>query len=408
MSTELPGLTIHWLTSDRFDTKPDKSSWTEVGDALASEGASVNIITSFKDRAYHAEGKNVRMVYLNVLDLPMLYRVAFSWSAFTWLRKYAKKHDLIILNQHEMWMLPLLKWSKFNHIHLDIRTLPVVGDSLKDKLDVLLFWKLVMRLFGRSCTSYSFITQRLRRAIEDEFTFSYPDYTIWQSGVNTDFFVDRIQKSSIQVAADNVCTFFYHGSLYRRRGVDRVVDAFSRLPEDIARHCRLIVVGSGRGLNELRAQSERLGLGDRVEFRGLVPYEQIPLEISQADICICPLPDYPEWNVSSPLKVLEYMACARPMILTPIVAHTDVLADQDFVVWTRGDEVDDFVLAMEDAFRQKDELRDHAAKAPDLVRSEWDWSAHGKRFAQYLSKHYIHGNAGVQTQPVPMNSHKGP
>ena len=87
----LQGLTIHWFTSDRFDTKPDKSSWTEVGDSLSRQGAKVNIITSFRDKAYEPTGMQVSMVYLNVLDLPLIYRVAFTVSAVNWLRKMQQK-----------------------------------------------------------------------------------------------------------------------------------------------------------------------------------------------------------------------------------------------------------------------------------------------------------------------------
>ncbi len=68
------------------------------------------------------------------------------------------------------------------------------------------------------------------------------------------------------------------------------------------------------------SKREALGVDDQVQFRGFVPYEHVADEIAQADVCICPLPDRLEWNVSSPLKVFEYMACAKPMILTPIPA----------------------------------------------------------------------------------------
>ncbi len=387
-SKKLQGLSIHWFTSDRFDTKPDKSSWTEVGDALAQQGANVRIITSYADKPYFPENKQVQMVYLKTLDLPLIYRAAFTFSSFFWLLKFATRNDLIILNQHELWMLPLLKLTRFNNVHLDIRTLPVVGDSLKDKLDIILFWKIAMRLFAKSCKSYSFITQRLLEAVENEFSTTYDDYTIWQSGVNTSFFSDVL--STVETPKQiQPYTIFYHGSLYKRRGIDRVVEAFARLPEAILNQSRFVIVGSGSGLEPLRKQVAEFALGNKVELRGLVPYEQIPLQISQADVCICPLPDYPEWNVSSPLKVLEYMACAKPMILTPIAAHTDVLGKESFVVWTQGDDIDNFVAAITHAYECSGELKEAARSAPALVRQMWDWKTHGERFGDYLSTRYM-------------------
>ncbi len=383
----LQGLTIHWFTSDRFDTKPDKSSWTEVGDSLGHQGAKVNIITSFRDQPYSPEGKQVEMVYLSALDLPLIYRVAFTISAFLWLYKNANKNDIVILNQHELWMKPLLSLGGFHNVHLDIRTLPVIGTSLKDRLDVLLFWKVVMRLFSKSCKSYSFITQRLLHAVEQEFSINYDDYTIWQSGVNADEFAKSIVTEQDRQKGKPF-TLFYHGSLYRRRGVDRVVEAWSLLPEELTKNSRFLIVGSGSGLDELKSQVLELGLEDTVELVGFVPYESIPAKIAESDVCICPLPDYPEWNVSSPLKVLEYMACARPMILTPIPAHKDVLDGEPFVIWTTGDHADDFVEAIKTAYTRYSELLKTADKAPDFVKAQWDWKAHGRRFGAYLAKHY--------------------
>lgn len=390
MKKVLSDLTIHWITSDRFDTKPDKSSWTEVGDSLAKHGAVVNIITSYADEPYQPHGLDVNMVYLKVLDLPLIYRVAFTFFVFAHLLRQAKKRDLIILNQHELWLVPLLKLSQFKNVHLDIRTLPVIGTSLKDRLDTFLFWKLVMRLFGRSASSYSFITQRLLSAVEKEFSNKYQDYCIWQSGVNTDFFMRKI-KDAVR-GGDKKFTIFYHGSLYERRGIDRVVEAFALLSPELRDQSQFIIVGAGSGLQALHEQVKRLGLESSIELRGLVPYEDIPQTITEADVCICPLPDYPEWNVSSPLKVLEYMASGKPMILTRIPAHTDVLQGQPFVVWAEGDQAEDFAKAIAQAFEQKESLQESAGVALELVKGQWDWKAHGSRFAAYLAAHYCTGH----------------
>ena len=291
-------------------------------------------------------------------------------------------------------MKPLLKLSGFDNVHLDIRTLPVIGPSLKDRLDVFLFWKMVMRFYGKSCKSYSFITRRLLQAVEEEFSLSYEDYVIWQSGVNTAQFAQSIVTPDLR-KKDKPFTLFYHGSLYRRRGVDRVVEAWANLPHDIRSNSRFLIVGSGSGLDALREQVRELHLQDSVELTGFVPYEDIPAKIAEADVCICPLPDYPEWNVSSPLKVLEYMACARPMILTPIPAHQDVLEGEAFVLWSGGDDVSDFEAVIGKAYQNYSALLEHARMAPDFVRVNWDWEAHGQRLGAYFAKHYP-----VKTQDV--------
>jgi glycosyltransferase involved in cell wall biosynthesis len=383
----LKNKTIQWVTSDRFDTKPDKSTWVEVGDSLGRQGATVNIITSFKKEAYFPAGKAVEMVYLRVLDIPLLYRLFFSLAAYFWLKKNASRDDVVMLNPHELWMKPLLALSRFKNVHLDVRTLPINRKSLKSRVDNFLFWRLAMTFFGKRCHSYSFITDRLKSAVEQEFGHRYDDYVIWQSGVNTDFFSEVLATTEEQ-KPDHDLTLFYHGSLYQTRGVDTLLRAYACLPETLLGRSRLLVVGGGNGLASLQALAEELGVADKIEFRGLVPYEEIPLHIQEADFCVCPLPDLPEWNVSSPLKVLEYMACAKPIVLTPIPSHQDILADESFVVWTKGDDVEDFVVAFLEAVERLQDLKDKASAAKVLVRQNWDWQAHGERFGKYLADRY--------------------
>ena len=108
-------------------------------------------------------------------------------------------------------------------------------------------------------------------------------------------------------------------------------------------------------------------------------------EIALADVCICPLPDRLEWNVSSPLKVFEYMACAKPMILTPIPAHKDVLGETNFVVWTFGFEPSDFHRAILSAFELRTRLDIDAKNATCIVRGHFEWSAQANALDQYLA-----------------------
>jgi glycosyltransferase involved in cell wall biosynthesis len=108
-------------------------------------------------------------------------------------------------------------------------------------------------------------------------------------------------------------------------------------------------------------------------------------EIAEADVCICPLPDRLEWNVSSPLKVFEYMACSKPMILTPIPAHEDVVGGSRFVVWTQGFEPKDFRDAILQAVARRDDLKVAAAGAPDVIKGRYEWCAQANNLHRYLA-----------------------
>jgi len=81
---------------------------------------------------------------------------------------------------------------------------------------------------------------------------------------------------------------------------------------------RLMVIGDGRGREELDDLARSLGLGNRVEFTGRVPYDQVPGWIESMDICILPFVSNDLTEAAIPLKIHEYAACRRPVITTPL------------------------------------------------------------------------------------------
>jgi glycosyltransferase involved in cell wall biosynthesis len=252
-------------------------------------------------------------------------------------------------------------------------------NTQKNHIDQWLFWKIPMRFLKKTVKGYSFITERLKNSVEQEFNNEFDDYVLWQSGVNTDRFKPIHKQSHDQ--------FFllYHGTVSIERGLGEVIKAMAKLGEKYRKHIRLIIVGDGPGLSKLVdfASSERIV--DHVIFKGFIPYEEIPSIISAADCFICPLPDRPEWNVSSPIKIFEYLACEKPIILTPIPAHNDIVNDQKFLVWTKGYEAEHFQEAIEYVYDNYSKLFDASKGALAFVKNNYEWKIQGKKLADYLS-----------------------
>jgi len=377
---------IFWVDHNRFDLKLDKSTWLEVSEALIERGHDVSILCGYGTSKYCPKGYGVNMIYFRALDLGGVFRISLLLNILFWLIRNVAKEDIIILCPGALLIAPFLRLFGKNNIHLDIRTVPVNIDLLKRHIDRWLFWKIPLRFFRNLATGNSFITDRLRLAVEKEFNVKFEDYVLWQSGVNIRRF--RPSKQTTLKKDPDEFVLFYHGSISEKRGIGRVVEAMAKLEESLLKKVRFVVVGTGPGLAGLKELAEREGISDRIEFKGPFPYEDIPGEISKADCCICPLPDRPEWNVSSPIKVFEYMACGKPMILTPIPAHIDVLKGEDFIVWTKGETVEDFRRAIEYAYDHRVKLAKDSTKTSEFASQNYEWAVQGRKFADYLSKKF--------------------
>ncbi len=80
--------------------------------------------------------------------------------------------------------------------------------------------------------------------------------------------------------------------LVPRKRPGALLEAFAQLethlgPEMTAR-CRLVLVGGGPLLPELKAQAERLGVADLVEFRGWCTAEQVAAALDEAEFFVLP------------------------------------------------------------------------------------------------------------------------
>lgn len=376
---------IYWLDLNRFDVKTNKSPWLEMSEVLNEEGFNVTILCSYLRERYSPANYHISMKYLPATHLPGLFRYSLLLSMTIWLLVRVRAHDIVIVQPSSLIGGMVVKVLRRCHLHMDVRTVPVEVQSAKGRINRYLFWEIPLWLFGKRADSYSFITKMLKASVEREFKVKFEDHVIWSSGVRTDQFRDACRAEDDKVK--DVFTLFYHGTVTRNRGLGLVVRGIAKLRAEIREQLLFVIVGQGNGIDEIKQLAAALGVYDNIVIKQRMPYEQIPGMIKSADCCICPLPDRPEWNMSSPLKIFEYLACSKPVIVTPIIAHRAILAiDCPYVVWTRDDTPESFQCAIHSAFMHKDALAKSAKEAPDFVKKKHDWSIRGRSFADYLKK----------------------
>lgn len=104
----------------------------------------------------------------------------------------------------------------------------------------------------------------------------------------------------------------YVGMMGPQDGVDHALRALAVL------HGRrqdwfALFVGDGDVLPQMRSLSSELGLGDAVEFTGLLEQDDIVRVLATADVCLAPEPSSPLNDVSTMIKIGEYMAMGKPV-----------------------------------------------------------------------------------------------
>jgi len=376
---------VFWLEPDRFDLKPNKGPWLEMVNGLCDRGFDVTLVTGFGKEIYQEADQKINVVCLRSLDVPFLFRYVLLARMLLWMVKRRGRDDIVIMGPESFVIAPFLRLLGIKNLHMDFRTVPVEVNSFKRRIERWLCWKFPVSHLSCFARSYSFITQPLKDAVEKEFGICFKDFVLWQSGVNTNLF--RPADTNEHSKDSGMLRLIYHGTISPNRGLDRVVEAISLLPDNYKCAIQFIIIGRGSYVDHLKQMVRDKVLDKQVVFKGFMPYESMPAELHKADFGIYPLPDRPEWNVSSPLKVFEYMACAKPVILTPIPAHKDILVDQRFVVWSKGDSVLGLRDAILEAFRNRRTLLKEAELAP-VIAKVYEWKIQSAKLADYLSDRY--------------------
>jgi glycosyltransferase involved in cell wall biosynthesis len=114
----------------------------------------------------------------------------------------------------------------------------------------------------------------------------------------------------------------YLGVMAPQDGVDHLLRAARHLVRDLGRDdVSFTLIGAGDSYDDLRAMSRALGLEDHVHFTGRVPDADVERILATADVCVSPDPLNPLNDVSTMNKILEYMACARPIVCYDLREH---------------------------------------------------------------------------------------
>jgi len=126
---------------------------------------------------------------------------------------------------------------------------------------------------------------------------------------------------------NNEKIILYLGRIHKIKGIDLLINAYSKLVKDIE-ETKLVIVGPDDGfLSELKKQATELGMEGKVLFTGsLFDHDKLSAYVD-ADVFV--LPSYYDCY---PVTVLEAMACGTPVIITKNTGIVDVVNEAAYTV----------------------------------------------------------------------------
>ena len=109
----------------------------------------------------------------------------------------------------------------------------------------------------------------------------------------------------------------YLGSIHSISGLPFILNSIPKIIQTIP-NFKLLIVGGGIYLENLKNISKKLKIEDKVIFVGYVPYVDIPRYCSLAELCINPFKITDMTNKLSPAKIFDLLACGKSVLATPL------------------------------------------------------------------------------------------
>jgi phenylacetate-CoA ligase len=175
----------------------------------------------------------------------------------------------------------------------------------------------------------------------------------------------------------------YLGRVARARKSDFLFDVADRLRAEMP-DTLLVIAGdapSGDEMDWMRRELDRRGLSDHVLLTGWLPQKTALAYAVRAEVGLSPIPRGTLFDVSSPTKLVEYLALGIPSVANDI-------PDQQLVIEQSGAglcvpmDADAFAGATLKLLRDHDLAASFAARGPGWVRSHRTYDILGKTVAE--------------------------
>ncbi|PYT57959.1 MAG: glycosyltransferase WbuB [Acidobacteria bacterium] len=106
----------------------------------------------------------------------------------------------------------------------------------------------------------------------------------------------------------------YVGNMGVQEGLDILLDAALHIKSLGRRDVHITCVGGGPALPELQQAVKEKSLQDMVNFTGRIPDQQLLEILSTADVCVNPDKPCEMNDISTMIKIMEYMALGKPIV----------------------------------------------------------------------------------------------
>jgi glycosyltransferase involved in cell wall biosynthesis len=234
---------------------------------------------------------------------------------------FTKRPDVVIASSPQLlvglsgWWVARRKGSRFV---LEVRdlwpeSLKAVGVGSEKSV----LYRALSRIAGflyRKADHIVVVTSAFKDYLVQHWRVAPEKISVVENGVEAELFSPRAESDlRMELCAEGKFVVSYVGTMGNAHGLQTAIDAAERL-QSAAPHVLFLLVGEGAEKQQLVSMARSRGLTN-LRFVDQQAREKIPAYICASDACLVLLKTSEIFKTVIPSKMLEFMACARPVIL---------------------------------------------------------------------------------------------
>ena len=282
----------------------------------------ISINNNFKEdiENFHRiyEKSSVTLFRTPIIPIKGLNRISAYFTSYNFIKKILQDNeiDIVLLYSIVTNAKATIKACNESNIPIIHRTFDVVHDLIDEKYlknFVIKIEKSVYSKFDQIIANTPF----MKNWSEE---MNGKNIIIIPQGVDSDLMKPLSKDLELQnkigiLSNDKVV--MYLGSIHSISGLPIILKNLPDIIKEIP-NFKLLVVGGGAHLENLKQISKKLKIEKFVIFTDYVPYLEIPKYCSLANLCINPFEITDMTKKLSPVKIFDLLACGKPILATPL------------------------------------------------------------------------------------------
>jgi len=364
---------------------------------LSKEGNDVYLIAADFEKEHYQRNSNLNLISIPLRRVPFFSFIMYGLVLFFFLPPYLVKTrpDFVISDPSTalflIWKPVLSRLLKFKMI-LDIRSTPLNMGEVLDYLRSICF-TISVCIAKRMFDGMTIVTPMMRKEICQAFNISPKWVGILSNGVSDEFLTyegeDRDRTAlRKKLGLSNRFVVLYHGALRARTGgLVESIKAIALLKK-CCPNVTLFLLGLASAPDQrlLERTIKENDVQDSVALYGPVNFSDVPKYISMSDLGIVPLPNTYLWRHQQPLKLLEYIAMKKTVIVSDSPAHRSIIGCNKNGIYVSNVDPVEIAEAIKYAYDNRDKLEEWGEIGRKIVMEKYAWKKVNEDLVNYLLK----------------------